>query len=189
MDDFLGIIRQRSEPGILIYDAGDRLCFSNGEGEGLLQQISKIGPIPNTSGGQGHSASIISELLNRTRKVVDRSACSAHNHTVVIDNNGAGTPYCLRAFPVRETDALTAGYILILIEKIYIKRSVNLESAKEKYNLTPREIDVLKLVCAGLSNKDIATGLRIGEYTVKDHVKKLMVKIGVSSRTRIMSSI
>jgi two-component system, NarL family, nitrate/nitrite response regulator NarL len=50
-------------------------------------------------------------------------------------------------------------------------------------NLTPREIDVLKRLCQGLANKEIARDLDLQEVTVKLHVKTLYRKIGAKNRT------
>jgi len=50
-------------------------------------------------------------------------------------------------------------------------------------SLTPREILILKLAAAGLSNKGIAARLNLKEYTVKSNLKDIFSKIHVSSRT------
>ena len=49
--------------------------------------------------------------------------------------------------------------------------------------LTSREVDVLKEIVAGRSNKEIASDLDISEATVKTHVNNLLGKLGVSDRT------
>ena len=49
--------------------------------------------------------------------------------------------------------------------------------------LSQREIDVLRLLAGGLSNKMIATVLGISEHTVKFHVGTILSKLGASSRT------
>jgi predicted ATPase/DNA-binding CsgD family transcriptional regulator len=48
--------------------------------------------------------------------------------------------------------------------------------------LTPRELDVLKLVAQGLSNTDIAQRLVISDHTVHRHLANIMHKLGLSSR-------
>ncbi|HET9177434.1 MAG TPA: response regulator transcription factor [Terriglobia bacterium] len=53
--------------------------------------------------------------------------------------------------------------------------------------LTPREIEVLRLVAAGLGNKEIASRLEISEHTVKFHVASVMGKLGASSRTEAVT--
>ena len=49
--------------------------------------------------------------------------------------------------------------------------------------LTPREIEILKLAAEGMSNKDIADELFLGLRTVKAHLTNIFNKIGVGSRT------
>ena len=48
---------------------------------------------------------------------------------------------------------------------------------------SPREMDVLKLVAHGLTNKAIAAQLKISERTVQGHIASLFAKLGVNSRT------
>jgi two-component system nitrate/nitrite response regulator NarL len=49
--------------------------------------------------------------------------------------------------------------------------------------LTPRELQVLRLIAEGQSNKAIARGLGISEHTVKFHVNAILGKLNVQSRT------
>jgi DNA-binding NarL/FixJ family response regulator len=49
--------------------------------------------------------------------------------------------------------------------------------------LTPRELDVLRCVAAGKSNKVIATGLKISDNTVKAHLKAILTKLDADGRT------
>ena len=50
-------------------------------------------------------------------------------------------------------------------------------------NLTPRELDVLRLVSRGLSNAQVGRALHIGEATVKTHLLRTFEKLGVHDRT------
>jgi DNA-binding NarL/FixJ family response regulator len=49
--------------------------------------------------------------------------------------------------------------------------------------LTSREMEVLRLVAGGQSNREIATGLYISEKTVARHVSNIFTKLEVSSRS------
>jgi DNA-binding NarL/FixJ family response regulator len=51
-------------------------------------------------------------------------------------------------------------------------------------NLTPRESEVLELIVAGRSNKEIGFDLSISEATVKSHINSILSKLGVSDRTQ-----
>ncbi len=52
----------------------------------------------------------------------------------------------------------------------------------ERHGLTPRELEVLRLVASGQSNKAIAAGLVLSEKTVERHLSNIFSKLGVSSR-------
>jgi two-component system NarL family response regulator len=49
--------------------------------------------------------------------------------------------------------------------------------------LSAREIEVLRLIVAGMSNKEIASALHITESTVKNHVNSILAKLKVKDRT------
>jgi len=50
--------------------------------------------------------------------------------------------------------------------------------------LSPRELDVLRLVARGLSNQEIARQLVLGETTVRTHVSSILGKLQLASRTQ-----
>jgi DNA-binding NarL/FixJ family response regulator len=54
--------------------------------------------------------------------------------------------------------------------------------------LTPREVEVLRLVARGLSNVDIGRELFIGEATVKTHLLRAFAKLGVNDRTAAVTA-
>jgi len=54
-------------------------------------------------------------------------------------------------------------------------------------HLTPREIEVLQLLSAGLGNKEIAARLNISEHTAKFHVASIMGKLGAATRTEAVT--
>jgi DNA-binding CsgD family transcriptional regulator len=53
----------------------------------------------------------------------------------------------------------------------------------DTHGLSPRELEVLRLVAAGKTNREIASILVVSEHTVARHVQNIFAKVGVSSRT------
>jgi DNA-binding NarL/FixJ family response regulator len=56
-------------------------------------------------------------------------------------------------------------------------------TSRETHGLTPRELQVLRLVSAGRTNKAIAAELVLSERTVDRHLSNIFTKLRVSSRT------
>jgi NarL family two-component system response regulator LiaR len=50
--------------------------------------------------------------------------------------------------------------------------------------LTPRELEVLRLIAQGMSNREIAQALTISEKTVKTHVSNILGKLHLADRTQ-----
>ena len=71
---------------------------------------------------------------------------------------------------------------LALLERAAGPRSLAIPGSSE--TLSPRETEVLHLMIAGASNREIAETLVITERTVKAHVTHILSKLGVTSRTQ-----
>jgi DNA-binding NarL/FixJ family response regulator len=67
-------------------------------------------------------------------------------------------------------------------------RSPAPQPAPPENPLTPRELEVLRAVSRGLSNAEIGRELFIGEATVKTHLLRAFVKLGVDDRTRAVTA-
>lgn len=81
--------------------------------------------------------------------------------------------------------AVAAG--LRVTDAISTSRSFGVLSDDNAVLLTPREMEVLNAVAAGLANKEIARELGISLHTVKFHMESLMRKLGASSRTEAVT--
>jgi DNA-binding CsgD family transcriptional regulator len=57
----------------------------------------------------------------------------------------------------------------------------------EAYGLRPRELDVTRLIARGLGTSQIAAELHLSPHTVRDHVKAVFEKVGVSSRGELVA--
>lgn len=76
---------------------------------------------------------------------------------------------------------IAAAFIEHITELAQLSSRVNLHPAAYE-SLTPRELEVLELIDAGLSNQEIADRLFIEVGTVKNHVHNILRKLDVSSR-------
>jgi DNA-binding CsgD family transcriptional regulator len=58
------------------------------------------------------------------------------------------------------------------------------ESKRESLGITPRELEILQLIAAGLSNREIANRVNVSENTVKTHSSRVFDKLGARRRTQ-----
>ena len=58
-------------------------------------------------------------------------------------------------------------------------------SAPEAGRVTGRELEIISLVARGLENKEIAAELEIAEQTVKNHLSRVMKKLGLRNRQEV----
>ncbi|GAC1385655.1 MAG: response regulator transcription factor [Herpetosiphon sp.] len=100
--------------------------------------------------------------------------------------------YILKDAPAHELihaiRVIAAGqaYLQPIVTKRLLRRMAlpNLPATPVPPPLTPRELDVLRLMATSRSNKEIADVLVIAEDTVRSHSKSILHKLGQSSRTQ-----
>ncbi len=66
--------------------------------------------------------------------------------------------------------------------------AARLAARQPRSQLSPRELDVLRLLVGGKRNKEIAGALDISEGTVKIHVSSILTKLGVFDRTEAVTA-
>jgi NarL family two-component system response regulator LiaR len=86
-----------------------------------------------------------------------------------------------------EPETLLAAVRAVARGKTYLDPAIGrqvLQAAGPSEALTARETDVLRRVALGLSNKEIAAALAVGEETVKTHVTHVLAKLQVENRAQ-----
>ncbi|HEV3155859.1 MAG TPA: response regulator transcription factor [Candidatus Baltobacteraceae bacterium] len=61
----------------------------------------------------------------------------------------------------------------------------NVQGNRANPELSSRELEIVSLITAGLSNREIGTRLSLSEKTVKNHVSRVFVKLGVKTRSNV----
>jgi len=79
-------------------------------------------------------------------------------------------------------DAVLARSVAKRVAGELTRRTTAAPSPENMASLTERERDVLRLMADGCSNAEIAGRLYIGEGTVKTHVARILMKLGVRDR-------
>lgn len=82
---------------------------------------------------------------------------------------------------VAKDEDLSESSILRRVKRVMNRRK---EGGDEAIPLTPRELQVLRNVALGLSNREIGNALEISIETVKEHVQNILRKLDVNDRTQ-----
>lgn len=142
--------------------------------------------------GAAATAGILAELPE-TRVLVLTTYEDDEQILGAIEAGASG--YLLKAAPQEEIlagiRAVAAGETVLapsIAAKLVARvRAGAVESAGSGPALSPRELEVLRLVADGRSNPEIARALFIGEATVKTHLVHAFEKLGVGDRTRAVT--
>jgi DNA-binding NarL/FixJ family response regulator len=105
--------------------------------------------------------------------------------------SGGADEYLLKDMPrdeiiatiqrVARDEELSESSILRRVKRVMTRRK---ETEDEGVPLTPRELQVLRHVALGLSNREIGNALEISIETVKEHVQNILRKLDVNDRTQ-----
>lgn len=87
------------------------------------------------------------------------------------------------------TEELVSALRLVRAGERYLPQGIATRLADRlvRPTLTPRELDVLRLVAKGRTNKELASAMFVSEETVKTHMKALYLKLGVHDRAEAVS--
>ena len=82
---------------------------------------------------------------------------------------------------------LTRPTETVVVREVMVEAPVNFvrdQARLESLGITPRELEILQLMAAGLSNREIAERVHVSENTVKTHSSRVFDKLGARRRTQ-----
>jgi DNA-binding NarL/FixJ family response regulator len=85
---------------------------------------------------------------------------------------------------VREGDALLAPSITRRLIEEFTATRTPVSTPPGFGDMTPRELEVFRLLAGGMTNGEIAAQLIVGETTIKTHVTRILMKLGVRDRVQ-----
>ena len=123
-------------------------------------------------------------------------ACAAHPGVPVVVVSGRGGPglaariiaHGASAFVPKSASAATVMEAMRAVRAGEVWMPPQGESEGVAPRLTPQQLRVLHMLCAGLSNKQIGVRLGVTEATVKAHMRAIMEKFGADNRTQVVVS-
>jgi DNA-binding CsgD family transcriptional regulator len=174
-------------PGTLIFNLDGHLLYFNREAIfylPLLKNPLKKSNLPPQLPEE------IRSLFEKTRDKLEKDKSDGLgevNQSIMANKDG---PLILKSFAAGDPgQGKTGKIIILLIEPATNENLMDIPKASAEFHFSRRETEVVRLICRGLSNKEIGALLFISDQTVKDHIKHLMRKMNVNSRTQIMATL
>jgi DNA-binding CsgD family transcriptional regulator len=173
-------------PGVLVFTSSFRLCYRDQRATELCEQIIKCESTKTVNGILPLAVTNLADEIHRLLRIRTESKDweQFQIRRVAGDPNH---PVLLCGFGVIEADMAQSRIVIVMqvTGSAFWHRRV-LDRSKEKFLLTWREANILEHLLKGWTNKEIANTLNISEQTVKEHMKHLLAKIGVTTRTGIV---
>ena len=178
-------LSRSSQAGLLLLSSTLQVVYQNPEARLLLQEFAHR-PMPSIN-LPAAIQSFCQEVMERLPTSPESTAWEGLRHSCVIPS--CSRPMLLRAFGVPAPSHDGDGQLLLLIEPAQTTSHALAPHSPPTapIYLTPREQSVTRHLLEGLTNKEIANKLSLSEHTVKDHLKRLMKKTRVTTRTAVVS--
>lgn len=183
MPNLTDIISMRRQPGVMILDRGGALLYMNEVVSGIVPLV-RPAAVPAADQASPTVPEQIRAVCQRVGAAGGELVTAAELFFCAL-----GNPYAVRAFPVGSIDAATPHHVMVLVEPVAERRQIDFAAVQAQYGLSKRELDVLKLICQGMSNKEIAGRLFISEHTAKDHVKRILQAFNAASRSEVVAAL
>jgi DNA-binding CsgD family transcriptional regulator len=79
--------------------------------------------------------------------------------------------------------------ISVVLQRANIRCVLNIAAVPIRQRLSPRELQIARLVADGATNRQIAGTLDISSWTVSTHIRRIFAKLGVSNRAEMVAQL
>ncbi|HTT31339.1 MAG TPA: helix-turn-helix transcriptional regulator [Solirubrobacteraceae bacterium] len=160
-------------PGVVIIDESGSVISATAEADAWLEELAE--------GWRRYhmNVNIHPELLTLSLSTLTEPGASSRRVRL---RTLTGTWLVAHASPLAGS-----GQVALVLEPA--KASEIAPIVIEAYGLTAREVEVTRLIARGLSTDELASTLFLSRHTIRDHLKAIFEKVGVSSRGELTSKL
>jgi len=177
--DILAQILGVSDDSILLVDRENEIRYANAAGERLLSLHTEK---PMARAGHDGALRPLWDLLMAEIEALRQDDRRARHASVAL---GDGNTWEVEIVSLVGPGSL--GHVLVVMSEVRFPDAAEIRERLERHRISKREAEVLALVLRGMKACEVADALEISEYTVKDHLKHAYAKLGISSRTQLLS--
>jgi DNA-binding CsgD family transcriptional regulator len=179
-------VRQHHATGVVLFNSTGQLLFMNDEAQNYIRQLQSFTAKENgTCLIPDDIHVVVRELVIRLMQCDHPKDCE----TIQVERIcfGLEQRLLLRGLCVPDEPLVRNSRLLIIIEKLNQKLECPDANIQQRYHLTEREQMVIIYLMLGFTNKEIANRLNLSEYTVKEHLKRIMQKTKTTTRTGLLA--
>src|SRR4051794_24707618 len=169
-------------PGLLLFDATGELMSVNDDARAWLDELDAMAPTDDAFGVS--LPMVVVTTLMQARAIAE--ARDDRHARVRMRSTVTGDWLVCHASCMRGADG-RVGETALVIEPAAASEIAPMIAAA--YRLSPRELEITGLVARGARTADIAAALHLSVHTVRDHVKAVFEKVGVSSRGELVATL
>src|SRR5688572_5886638 len=172
--------------GVILFNNMGQLLFMNKEAQLYIGQLQPLA-IRKTDGclipPDVHR--VVRDLISRLLECEHPKDCESIQVERLCFSSDQGL--LLRGFCIPDEPIASKSRVLITIEKLHQKFASPDTNIRDRYHLTKREQMVNIYLMLGFTNKEIANRINLSEYTVKEHLKRIMHKTKTTTRTGLLA--
>ena len=178
-------VRQHHATGVVLLSSAGELLFMNHEAQNCIRQLQPFTKENGTCLIPEDVRAVVSELITQLMQCDHPKDCE----TIGVERIcfGLEQQLLLRGLCVPDEPLVRNSRLLIIIEKLNQKLECPDANIQQRYHLTEREQMVIIYLMLGFTNKEIANRLNLSEYTVKEHLKRIMQKTKTTTRTGLLA--
>jgi DNA-binding CsgD family transcriptional regulator len=178
--------QQQAATGIILFNSTGQLLFMNSEAQAFIRQLQ---PLSTRENG---TCLIPEEIHTVVRNLIGRLMHCDHPkdcESLQVERLcvAADQRLLLRGLCIPDEPLARNSRFLVIMEKLnQQKLECPDANTQQLYHLTEREQMVIIYLKLGFTNKEIAGRMNLSEYTVKEHLKRIMHKTKTTTRTGLL---
>ena len=179
-------VQQHAATGVVLFSSTGQLLFMNHEAQLFIRQLQPLSTRENgTCLIPEEIHTVVRDLISRLMHCDHPKDCEA----IQIERL-CFTPdqrLLIRGLCIPDAPIARNSRFLIIMEQLRQKLDCPDTNIQQRYHLTEREQMVIIYLMLGFTNKEIANRLNLSEYTVKEHLKRIMQKTKTTTRTGLLA--
>ena len=177
---------QHQATGVVLFSSIGQLLFMNHDAQLFIRQLQPLACRENgTCLIPEDIHAVVRELISWLMQCDHPKDCEA----IQVEHlcSVADERLLLRGLCIPDVPLARNSRLLIVMEKLNQRFECPDANIQQRYHLTEREQMVIMYLMLGFTNREIANRLNLSEYTVKEHLKRMMQKTKTTTRTGLLA--